>query len=153
MAMKLIEDLIGRAKAADDRAGQLAQREGQRLERQKAYNQLEELFNDMAADGYLDKDELKTLMKKFREAGLSTDALDKLYQQLKNTDRVAAGASIREAVGDELQNARTKDRADVSFQFEVQNLMTDYHQSFDLAARVQKAEHDMYMAAIQNLKA
>lgn len=150
--MKLIDQLVSRA-AGDDRAmGALADQEEARLRREQAYTNLGRQFDQMAADGYIDKDELKSLMAQFRALGLDTKDLEKLADSLKNQDRVAVTSELRNSVDDELRSAKTSGR-DPNFQFKVQALMADYNQCFEVASRVSKAEDDMYKVAIKNMVA
>lgn len=153
--MKLIEDLVARAAAADQAMGNMATQEEAAEARRQAYQNLERMFEQMAADGYLDENELGDLMAAFRAQGLDTKTLEELVQQLKDGDGTAGvdvTAGLRGSISDQLRDASMRTR-DPSFMFQVQMLTQEYHQSFDLASRAQKAEHDIYMTAIRHLVA
>lgn len=156
--MQLIDDLIARAAAADNAAGQLAMDQASVLARQKAYDNLQHLFDQAAADGKLSEDEVANLMRSFREAGLDTSALEEIARQFGEMDHTDAGgvdvgADLRTKIAEQLQTAKIEAGEDPLFEFKAQKAMAQYNQSFDLAARVSKSEHDMYMVAIKNLVA
>ncbi|MCK6547199.1 hypothetical protein L6R52_15215 [Myxococcota bacterium] len=153
--MKLIEQLVARAAAADAEMGQLADQVEAQEARRKAYDKVEQMFDQMAADGYLSKDELEALKKEFRAQGLDTAALDQLARELANTDgstRVGVTTDLRSRIYEQLQDAEYATR-DPALIFKTQELVTTYNQSFDLAGRVLKSEHEMYMTAIKHLVA
>lgn len=152
--MKLIEELIQRAAAADHKAGTLADQAEASRERRKAYRQLEQLFERAAADGLLDRSEIDELMARFSAAGLTTKELEALRERLQLEDlaTVEVDAELRNKIGAHFREAYEGTELD-GHNFEVMTTMREYHQSIDLAARVQKAEHEIYMAAIRNLKA
>jgi D-alanyl-D-alanine carboxypeptidase len=151
--MKLVEQLIGVAADADQKMGKLADKEEKALARRQAYGRLESLFDQMAGDGQLSRQELDQLMKEFRAQGLDTATLDEVYKQLKSADGVVkVDPQLRNKIGEQLQEAKFSTR-DPSLFFQAQDLMSTYHQSFDLASRVSKAEHEAYMTAIKHLVA
>ena len=153
--MKLIEELVARAEAADKAMGELATNQEAALARKKAYQKIEQLFEQAAGDGQLDENELEELMARFRAAGLDTQTLENVYDEIKNTDATAGvdvTAELREKIAEQLFDARL-DEGDPLFEFKAQQAMATYQQSFDLASRVSKAEHDIYMVAIRNLVA
>jgi hypothetical protein len=133
--MKLVEQLIGVAADADQKMGQLADKEEKSLARRKAYGRLEGLFDQMAGDGQLSRQELDQLMKEFRAQGLDTATLDEVYKQLKSADGVVkVDPQLRNKIGEQLQEAKFSTR-DPNSMFQAQDLMSTYHQSFDLASR------------------
>ncbi|MEQ9496905.1 MAG: hypothetical protein RIT81_08600 [Deltaproteobacteria bacterium] len=154
--MKLIEELVARATAAEKKAGDLAEQQANVLARQQAYDKLQSLFDGAAADGQLSAEELESLMLGFRDAGLDTSELEKLYDDVKNMDSTQ-GADVtnelRNAIFDQIHEARIEADTDPFFHFNAQQVMSEHHQAMDLAARVSKAEHDMYMTAVRNLVA
>ena len=153
MAMALVEELKQVAAQADQKAGQLAQDEASRLARRAAYEKLGRLFDEMAADGVLDANELDALHRHFRDAGLDTATLERLVEEMAGGDRVEVTSSLRNEVADTLREAKRDTDSGPSFQFEVQRLMNQHHEAINLAATVQKKEHDKYMTAINNMKA
>jgi hypothetical protein len=150
--MKLIDQLVGWAGQDDQMMGKLAADESAREQKQQAYGRLGDLFDQMASDGYLSKDEIQQLMAAFKAQGLDTSQLDALYHELKNQDRVAVTGDVRTGIEDELSDAKQK-CTDPDFNFKAQWLVNDYNQNFDTATSVQKDENDMYMTAIRNLVA
>lgn len=152
--MKLIDQLIARAAAADAAMGKLAA-EGTNNERRKqAYAALERELSRMMSDGVLDQKEMGELMRSFRANGLDTSSLERLAKEMRETDGVvgvAVDSDVRAQLMDELRDARA-DLHDPAFVFKAQQLTQEYQQTFDLASRVQKAEHEIYMAAIRNLR-
>lgn len=153
--MKLIDELIGRAVAAENAAGELAQNELAAMGRDQAYKQLQNAFDRAIADGYLDENEVEELMAGFRAAGLDTSTLATIAKQLQESDGVVrADAEIRTKIGDQLREARMSVREeDVFFNMKVQMLMQEHDQSIQLVANIQKSEHDKYMTAIRNMQA
>ncbi len=153
MAMALVEELKQVAAGADRKAGQLAQDEAQRLARREAYNKLGQIFDEMAADGVLDASEIEALHRHFRDAGLDTETLEQLVQDMAGGDRVQVTTQLRNEISDTLREAKRDTDSGPAFQLEVQRLMGDHNEAINLAATVQKKEHDMYMTAINNMKA
>lgn len=154
--MKLIDELVARAVAAENEAGKLAEHQAGVLDRQKAYDRLEQLFEAAAADGQLSGEELENLMKSFRAAGLDTGTLEELYKELQGMDStqgVDVENQLRTRIADQLHQARVATDTDPMFEFNTQRVTAEYYQSLDLAARVSKSEHDMYMTAVRNLVA
>ena len=153
--MRLIDDLVSRAAAADAKMGQIADREEARERRRAAYAALERELDRMASDGQLDQKEIQQLMTNFRAQGLDTTTLEEMAQKLRGLDSTASvevTGELREKLSEQLRDAKA-DTKDPSFHFEAQELMNEYQQSFDLASRVSKLEHDTYMASIRNLVA
>jgi hypothetical protein len=150
--MKLIDELVARAADDDKVMGQLADEEAARQAREKAYDRLAHAFDAMAEDGHLDKREIKALIAEFRAQGLDPEQLEALAHSLKDRDRVAVTSDLRNAIADELRDARSK-LQDPDFGFKVQVLVNDYDQAFETASRVSKDEHEMYMTAVRNLVA
>ncbi|MCC7383652.1 MAG: hypothetical protein IT384_17560 [Deltaproteobacteria bacterium] len=151
--MKLIDELVARATAAEDRIGDLADQETKNEQRRAAYGELERMFDKAAGDGYLDQREIQDLMAAFRAQGLDTATLEKLANDLKGRDatsRIDVTGELRDQIADQLRDAKISTN-DPHFQFNVQMNMAEYQQSFDLASRVSKAEHEIYMAAIRHL--
>jgi hypothetical protein len=96
---------------------------------------------------------LRDVLGEFRAQGLDTATLDEVYKQLKSADGVVkVDPQLRNKIGEQLQEAKFSTR-DPSMFFQAQDLMSTYHQSFDLASRVSKAEHEAYMTAIKHLVA
>lgn len=150
--MKLIDELVTRAESADSQIGEIADQEMAAERRREAYKHLEQEFESMAADGYLDKGELSKLMADFRAQGLDTKALEDIAKDLRGRDRVEVGADLRDKIGNQLRDAKI-DTRDPDFAFKTQLLMNEYQQSYDLASRVSKAENEIYMVAIRHLVA
>jgi len=151
--MKLIDELVAHGEAANQRAGQIADQQEAALNRRKAYNGLEKEFEQMAADGYLDKDEVGRLMAEFRELGLDTSTLAALAKDLNGRDsagRVGVTAELRDLIGEQLSEARSGARDD-GFMFEAQRAINENHLAYDTASRVSKAENEIYMVAIRHL--
>lgn len=151
--MRLVDQLVARAAGADAKAQKLADRAAGQERRREAFGRLGALFDKMAADGKLDRRELGDLMAKFRAGGLDTATLEQLYETLPSTDGAAdIDAALRTRIGDQLRDA-ARATEDPGFFFEVQDVMSEYQQSMDLASRVSKAEHDAYMTAIRHMVA
>ncbi|MFO0727918.1 MAG: hypothetical protein U1E65_29330 [Myxococcota bacterium] len=151
--MKLIDELVNRAEAADSAIGDIADKEMAAENRRKAYKQLESEFDSMAQDGYLDKAELDKLMADFRAQGLDTTALQDIARDLKGRDRVEVNTDLKDKIGNQLRDAELETRSAPSDALKTQLLMNQYQQSYDLASRVSKAENEIYMVAIRHLVA
>lgn len=154
--MRLVDELIAAAVADDRAAGRLAEKQQQNLDRREAYNRLESMLDRMAGDGYLDREELDTLMREFRAQGLDTEQLQRLAEQLETQDGVSRVEVSAEKLFDlrtELADARSSTADDVFFHLEAQELLSDYKNRIEAASKVMKAEHDIYMVAIKHLVA
>ena len=150
--MKVIDDLLSWAAQDDKIMGQMAAEETERQTKGKAYDALQSEFEKMADDGYLDKNELNTLIAQFKAQGLDTTALNQLADSLKNTDRVAVTSDLRNTIHDEISDKKVS-LQDPDFNFKAQVLTSDYNQDIQTVATIQKSEHDKYMTAIRNLVA
>lgn len=153
--MKLIDQLLGRAAAADEQMGRLAAQGNRSEARKKATKDLEHKLQGMTQDGVLDQEEMRELLAAYRAEGLDTSTLEELARQMGALDGVVGvkvDGDVRARLSDELREAGHQFE-DPFFNFQAQQLVTEYNQSFDLASRVLKAEHEMYMAAVRNLKA
>ena len=108
----------------------------------------------MSADGYLDAGELKELLKEFRAQGLSTRTIEDMITQLNSQDGSSRTQATSEKVTQlrtELFDAKAAAGNDPLFHLKAQELVGTYNKAFDLAARVSKSEHDIYMTAIRHL--
>lgn len=153
--MKLIEQLIGRAARADAEMGQLAARGAEAERRKMAYKGIERELERMMGDGLLTQEEMGELIRAYRAEGLDTSSLEALAAHMREHDGVVGVAVDGDDRSDLLDELRMAGRAqdDPNFNFKAQELISEYRESFDLASRVQKSEHDMYMTAIRNMKA
>lgn len=150
--MKLIEDLKAHAAQADKMMGELATDERKRMAREEVYQGLQREFEQMCEDGYLTKDELEEMMNKFRSQGLDTATLQELLSSLKDSDRVKATYDVRDRVKETIDKKKNSLK-DPEFNYKAQVLMSEYNESINLAATIQKSEHEKYMSAIRHLVA
>ena len=152
--MKLIDELVAQAATADGLMGDLAAEGTKNHQRQQAYGKLENTLERMSADGYLDAGELKELLKEFRAQGLSTRTIEDMITQLNSQDGSSRTQATSEKVTQlraELFDAKAAAGNDPLFHLKAQELVGTYNKAFDLAARVSKSEHDIYMTAIRHL--
>ena len=141
--MKLMEELIERAGEADQQMYELGTQELAQDARRRGLQQLGVELDRMAADGWLESEELEQLRRQAEALGVSlsmptgrTEATPLELEELRvQIDLAKAGAKTP------------------SFEFEAQRLLGEYSQAFDLASRVSKAEHEIYLVAIKNLVA
>jgi hypothetical protein len=153
--MKLLEQLVQVGTEAEHEAGELAKNEEQRMKRDQAYQRLEGMFASMCADGQLDGAEIDKLMREFRAQGLDTATLQEIQKQLRNgdaTSRVKVTPQMQQSIEEQLQLAEQQNQ-DPMAAFKTQQLMAKHAHAWDTAARVMKAEHEIYMAAIKHLVA
>jgi hypothetical protein len=153
--MKLLEQLVAVGTEAEQEAGDLAKNEEQRLKRDQAYARLEQMFGSMCADGQLDAKEIEKLMREFRAQGLDTATLQEIQKQLRNgdaTSRVAVTDKMKEGIEEQLRLAEQTNNDPMSA-FKTQQIMAKHNHAWDLASRVSKSEHEIYMAAIKHLVA
>ena len=143
--MKLYDELVGRAGAADASMGRLAEKEMAAETKRRAIRQLDDMLTEMAADGWLDPGEVASLRAEAERLGVDL-GLPNASGSLK------ADASLLDEAHMRLGRA-VDANTDRGFEFEVQRHLAEYHQSFDAASKVSKAEHEIYMAAIKNLVA
>lgn len=149
--MKLLDQLVARGEMADKMMGEIADREGADEQKRAAYAALGREFDRFAADGYLDKTELDQLLKDFKAAGLDTATLDALAKELNGQGGTARVTDdLRSKIGEQIREAKFE-ATDPDFAFEAQMLMSAHHQAYDLASRVSKGEHEIYMTAIKHL--
>lgn len=153
--MKLVEELINRAATADAKMGRLAHQEQNAERRKKAFSNIENQLDRMMQDGVLSSEEIESAKAQFRQAGLDTSTLENLALQMQDMDGVTGvevDSDMRLAFDEQFREAKAS-LDNPWFNFQAQELVGEYKESIDLAARVQKAEHEMYMAAIRNMKA
>jgi hypothetical protein len=116
------------------------------------YNQLEQLLETRAADGYLDKASIDELIKDFKAQGLDTSQLQKLADELKNGDttKVPVSGDELNSIYMELEYAK-RGNTDPLFNYKADQLMSDFNQKYETASTVSKTENDTYMTAIRNM--
>lgn len=149
--MKLMDQLIARGEKADRMMGEIADREAIDEQKRMAYAAVGREFDKFASDGYLDKTELDQLLADFKAAGLDTATLEALAKELQGQDGTTRVTDdLRNAIGEQIREAEFE-ATNTDFAFEAQTLMSAHHQSYDLASRVSKGEHEIYMAAIKHL--
>lgn len=142
--MKLFDELMGRAAAADAAMADMAKRGFANEARRQAIQKLDDDLRRMASDGFLDPDEVAALSAQAEALGID------LSLPSKNGSRLVPGdlEGARDAI-DEAYDATH----DFGFEYEVQRLVSEHQESVTAASKVSKAEHEMYMAAIRNLRA
>ncbi|MBK6685802.1 MAG: hypothetical protein IPG45_15125 [Deltaproteobacteria bacterium] len=141
--MKLMEELIDRAGQADRQMYELGSQELAQDARRRGLQQLGAELDRLAADGWLESEELEQLREQAEALGVSlslptgrTEVTPRELEELRvQIDLAKAGAKTP------------------GFEFEAQRLLGEYSQAFDLASRVSKAEHEIYLVAIKNLVA
>lgn len=141
--MKLMEELIDRAGQADRQMYELGTQELAQDARRRGLQQLGADLDRMAADGWLESEELEQLREQAEALGVSlsmptgrTEVTPRELEELRvQIDLAKAGAKTP------------------GFEFEAQRLLGEYSQAYDLASRVSKAEHEIYLVAIKNLVA
>jgi hypothetical protein len=141
--MKLMEELIGRAERADREMFEIADREQAADAQRSRLDALERELGKMSADGFLDQDELAKLRAEAERLGIELSL---------PTGATEVTGAIRDRLDIELDTAKAATR-NKGLEWDAQRLMGEYTQSFDLASRVSKAEHEMYLVAIKNLVA
>jgi hypothetical protein len=127
------------------------------LQRREALRQIQDRFEQMSADGYIDPKEMQELMSMLASQGLDASSLAKLYADLKGTDSSVSakdGSDFEEAFEDLISDAK-HDIADneSDTQFEIQMHLSDATHYVRAASQLLTAEHKVYMHIIGNCKA
>jgi hypothetical protein len=157
MAMDIINFFKESATQADTQLRGLAVAQLDNLERRRLIGQIQDRFEQMAADGVLDQGEMQELSARFKAAGLDDSQLMLLYEQLKGADSSVRGddaSKLKDLIGGQLSDASTAASDDQAMlNFKVQLATDEFTNGVDAASRLSKLEHDTYMNVIRHLVA
>jgi hypothetical protein len=156
--MSLLSEIFAAmAGKAEQKLSDLAYRQEGNLHRRQTLDQIEERFNELASDGYIDEREMKELLGRLGAAGLDGASLERLYAELKGTDssvRAGDGSKFAEAFEDLMEKAERKvidSQSDTNF--EIQVAMSDATNFAYASSQSSKEDHEIKMHIIGNLKA
>jgi len=153
--MSVIDFFKNMASQAGQKLGGIAGRQQSTLDKQRSLDEVEAYFEQMAADGVIDPEEVDRLKNMLRAQGLDSTKIDALYAELQDGDGIVT-AEEASGLGTELRGMLMGARADVSedqalLQLELQQASNDYTLAINAASTLSKKEHDAYMAVIRNI--
>ena len=153
--MKLTELFRKMAGRSEQKLDNLVDQQTRNLNKRRALDRVEERFQEMAADGQLDADEMDELVAMMKENGLDADGVQQVFESLAGEDSVVDLEDadklkfMIETRIDNAQDAATTQHADLNF--EVQMALGSYTHGIESASAIQKQGHDADMAVIRNM--
>lgn len=153
--MSIVDFFKRSAASAGQTLSDLANQKRATGDKQRALDNIEAYFDQMAADGVLDPEEMARLRGLLGAEGMDATSLDALYAALQDehgTVTTKEAGSLTDEMRHMLSGARvdaTDDEALMTFQ--IQEAANEYTLALNAASTLSKKEHDAYMAVIRNM--